>query len=50
MGGDGARDKDWLRAREHHLFLTDTISYFFLVSFFLISSNNKKPYFVHYAI
>ena len=25
MGGDRARDKDWLRAREHHLRLTDTI-------------------------
>ena len=26
MGGDGARSKDWLRARGHHLCLTDTIS------------------------
>ena len=25
MGEDGARDKDWFRARGHHLCLTDTI-------------------------
>ena len=25
MGEDGARGKDWLRARGHHLCLTDTI-------------------------
>ena len=25
MGGDGAVGKDWLRARGHHLCLTDTI-------------------------
>ena len=33
MGEDGARGKDWLRARGHHLCLTDTIFYFFF--FFL---------------
>ena len=32
MGGDGERGKAWLRARGHHLCLTDTIffSFFFL--------------------
>ena len=34
MGEDGARGKDWLRARGHHLCLTDTIFYFFLFFFF----------------
>ena len=34
MGWDGARDKDWLRARGHHLRLTDTIFYFFFFFFF----------------
>ena len=29
MGGDGARGKDWLRAREHHVCLTDIIFLFF---------------------
>ena len=29
MGGDGERGKAWLRARGHHLCLTDTISFFF---------------------
>ena len=29
MGGDGTRGKDWLRAREHHVCLTDTILLFF---------------------
>ena len=29
MGEDGARSKDWLSARGHHLCLTDTIFYFF---------------------
>ena len=29
MGEDGAKGKDWLRARGHHLCLTDTIFYFF---------------------
>ena len=28
MGEDGARGKDWLRARGHHLCLTDTIFLF----------------------
>ena len=28
MGGNGASSKDWLRARGHHLCLTDTISSF----------------------
>ena len=28
MGGDGARGKDWLRVRGHHLCLTDTVFYF----------------------
>ena len=28
MGGDEARGKDWLRARGHHLYLTDTFSSF----------------------
>ena len=31
MGGDGERGKAWLRARGHHLCLTDTIFSFFLV-------------------
>ena len=31
MGGDGERGKAWLRARGHHLCLTDTIFFFFLV-------------------
>ena len=31
IGGDGGRGKDWLRARGHHVCLTDTI---FLVFFF----------------
>ena len=30
MGGDGERGKAWLRARGHHLCLTDTIFFFFL--------------------
>ena len=34
MGGDRARDKDWLTARGHHLCLTDTICYFFFFFFF----------------
>ena len=29
MGGDGERGKAWLRARGHHLCLTDTIFFFF---------------------
>ena len=29
MDEDGARGKDWLWARGHHLCLTDTIFYFF---------------------
>ena len=33
MGEDGARGKDWLRARGHHLCLTDTIFYFFFFKF-----------------
>ena len=28
MGGDGERGKAWLRARGHHLCLTDTIFFF----------------------
>ena len=28
MGGDEERGKAWLRAREHHLCLTDTIIFF----------------------
>ena len=35
MGGHGARGKDWLRAREHRLCLTDTIYCFFVCFFFL---------------
>ena len=31
MGEDGERGKDWLRARGHHLCLTDTILWFFVV-------------------
>ena len=31
MGEDGARGRDWLRARGHHLCLTDTILKFSLV-------------------
>ena len=31
MGGDRARDKDWLRARGHHLCLTDTIFWGFFL-------------------
>ena len=31
MGEDGARGKDWLRARGHHLCLTDTIFLFFKI-------------------
>ena len=30
MGGDGERGNAWLRARGHHLCLTDTIFFFFL--------------------
>ena len=30
MGEDGARGKDWLRARGHHLFHTDTLFWFHL--------------------
>ena len=29
MGGDGERGKAWLRARGHHLCLTDTIFFLF---------------------
>ena len=39
MGEDGARGKDWLRARGHHLCLTDTIFYF---SFKLLEFNNTE--------
>ena len=31
MGGDGERGKAWLRARGHHLCLTDTIFFFFFL-------------------
>ena len=34
MGGDWERGKAWLRARGHHLCLTDTIFFFFLFFFF----------------
>ena len=30
MGEDGARGKDWLRVRGHHLCLTDTIFYLYI--------------------
>ena len=30
MGGDGARVKDWLRARGHHLCLTDNFLVFLI--------------------
>ena len=33
MGGDGERGKAWLRARGHHLCLTDTIFFFFFFFF-----------------
>ena len=33
MGEDGSRDKDWLRARGHHLCVTDTIFWFLLDDF-----------------
>ena len=36
MDGDGARDKDWLRARGHHLCLTNTIFYGF---FFILKGD-----------
>ena len=29
MGGDGERGKAWFRTRGHHLYLTDTIFFFF---------------------
>ena len=35
MCEDGARGKDWLRARGHHLCLTDTIFFSFFFFFFL---------------
>ena len=35
MGGDGERGKAWLRARGHHLCLTDTIFFFFFFFFYL---------------
>ena len=31
MGGDGARRKDWVRARGHHLCLRDTFSILVLI-------------------
>ena len=34
MGGDGERGKAWLRARGHHLCLTDTIFFLFFFFFF----------------
>ena len=36
IGEDGARGKDWLRARGHHLCLTDT--------FFFLSTQNDVPH------
>ena len=36
MGGDGERGKAWLRARGHHLCLTDTIFFFFFFFFFFL--------------
>ena len=37
MGEDGARGKDWLKARGHHLCLTGTIfCVFFFFCFFLV--------------
>ena len=34
MGGDGERGKAWLRARGHHLCLTDTNFFFYFFFFF----------------
>ena len=34
MGEDGARGKDWLRARGHNLCLTDTIFNLFIIFLF----------------
>ena len=39
MGGDGERGKAWLRARGHHLCLTDTIFFFF---FFLRGGGGEQ--------
>ena len=43
MGEDGARDEDLLRARWHHMRLTDTIFKFFFF-FFLSVIIRKKRY------
>ena len=47
MGEDGARGKDWLRARGHHLCLTDTIFYLFILFFFffllILEKFHTKP-------
>ena len=42
MGEDGARGKDWLKARGHHLCLTDTIFWLlFFLALWLNLCNNS---------
>ena len=46
MGEDGARGKDWLWARGHHLCLTDTFFLVldFIVSFFVVDNDENRKF------